>query len=137
MGFASVRDASQRGADPASRPAGRVLDLREGPRLVGRLGEPVEQLAHEVGAAVVEPRDLVGIGHGVLRGVLNREHGAQSARPMRRSKPAGAWMLSIRTGAAWSLRKPCSMPGGTRTNVPRVAMTLSSPKTNVISPSRM
>ena len=61
----------------------------------------------------------------------------RSSRPIRRSKPAGAWMLSIRTGAAPSLRKPCSTPGGTRTNVPGEAVASSPPKMKVISPWRM
>ena len=50
----------------------------------------------------------------VLRGLL------EPGRPMRRSKPAGAWMLSIRTGIAPSLRNPCGSPGGTSTNAPGV-----------------
>ena len=53
---------------------------------------------------------------------------------MRRSNPAGAWMLSIRTGMSPSLRKPCSTPEGASTNVPGGAATSRSPKSNVISP---
>src|SRR5215213_7610648 len=40
---------------------------------------------------------------------------------IRRSKPAGAWRLSIRTGASPWLVKACGTPGGTSTNVPGVA----------------
>src|SRR5689334_12467994 len=56
---------------------------------------------------------------------------------MRSSNPPGAWMLNIRTGTSPSLRKPCSIPGGTSTKVPGGALTSSSPKKNVISPSMM
>ena len=62
---------------------------------------------------------------------------AQSCSPIRRSKPAGAWMLRIRTGSTASLRKPCSTPGGTSTKVPAGAVTSSPPSTKVSSPSRM
>ena len=43
---------------------------REGARPVGGFGQPVEQLAHQVAATVVEAADLAGVGHGVARRVL-------------------------------------------------------------------
>jgi hypothetical protein len=49
---------------------------------------------------------------------------------MRLSNPAGAWMLSIRTGTEPALRKPCSTPGGASTNVPGGAGTTRSPNSN-------
>src|SRR5581483_2748170 len=61
----------------------------------------------------------------------------RSARPMRRSNPPGAWMLSIRTAESPSLRNPWSAPGGTSTKAPGPARTSSSPKTKVSSPSSM
>jgi hypothetical protein len=66
-----VGDAAEDGRDPAARPPDRVLDHRERARLVGRRGQRVEQLAHEVAAAVVEARDLVGVLHRVVRRVLD------------------------------------------------------------------
>ena len=56
---------------------------------------------------------------------------------IRRSKPAGAWILNIRTGVLPWLVKPWGTPGGTSTNVPGGAATSSSPSSKVISPSRM
>jgi drug/metabolite transporter (DMT)-like permease len=56
---------------------------------------------------------------------------------IRRSKPAGAWMLNIRTGVLPWFVKPCGTPGGTSTNVPGGAATSSSPSSKVISPSMM
>src|SRR3954468_1155469 len=44
LGVAEVGDAAEHRRDPAPRPAHLVLDLREDARLVGRLGERVEQL---------------------------------------------------------------------------------------------
>ena len=58
---AQMRHAAEHRCDPAVRTPDPVLDLREGPRLIGGRGQPVEKLAHEVTAAVVEAGDLVGI----------------------------------------------------------------------------
>jgi hypothetical protein len=68
---AQVMDAAEDRGDSPVRPADRVLDCWEGPRLAGRGGEAVEQLAHEVAAAVVKARDLVRIAHRVLRRMLD------------------------------------------------------------------
>jgi len=46
-------------------------------------------------------------------------------------------MLSIRAGTLPSFLKPWEVPGGTRRKVPGEANAFSSPKKNVISPSRM
>jgi hypothetical protein len=70
LGLAQVEDAAEHRRDPPPRPADRVLDLRERPRAVGRLGELVEQLAHQVAAAVVEAGDLVRVDERVVRRVL-------------------------------------------------------------------
>jgi hypothetical protein len=53
------------------RPADRVLDLGERSWPVRPRGEAVEQLAHQIAAAVVEPLDFLGLVHRVVRGVLN------------------------------------------------------------------
>ena len=71
LGMTQVRDPAEDGRDAAAWPAHRVLDLRERSRPVGCLGQRVEQLSHEVAAAVVEGGDLVRLVHGVLRGVLD------------------------------------------------------------------
>ena len=60
LGLAQTADAAEHGRDPPPRPAHLVLDLRERPRLIGPRGKGVEQLAHQVAAAVVEPLDLAG-----------------------------------------------------------------------------
>jgi len=70
LGVAEVGDTAEHGGDPASRPPERVLDLGERPRLVGRVGQSVQQLAHEVAAAVVEALDLAGVIHRVMRRML-------------------------------------------------------------------
>jgi drug/metabolite transporter (DMT)-like permease len=70
----------------------------------------------------------------------SREPAQSSLSPaIRRSKPAGAWMLNIRTGVLPWFVKACGTPGGTSTNVPGGAATSSSssPTAKVISPSRM
>jgi hypothetical protein len=66
-----MRDAAEDGGDPAVRPADRVLDLRERAGPVRSSSQLVEQLAHQVAAAVVEEGDLVGFGHGIPRRVLH------------------------------------------------------------------
>jgi drug/metabolite transporter (DMT)-like permease len=69
----------------------------------------------------------------------HRDAAAQSplSPAIRTSKPAGAWMLNIRTGVLPWFVNACGTPGGTSTNVPGVATTSSSPASKVISPSRM
>ena len=68
--LAQVRDAAEDGRDPAPGPADRVLDLREGSGVVRRGSQAAEQLAHERATAVMEPGDLVRLGHRVVRSVL-------------------------------------------------------------------
>ena len=79
--MAQVRDAAEDRRDPPARPAHRILDLREGARAIRSVGEGVQQLAHEVAAAVVEARDLAGILHGVVRRVLHA-HRRGRAQPL-------------------------------------------------------
>ena len=84
------------------------------------------------------PPGLAGLASRRRR--RRRSAAAQSplSPAMRRSKPAGAWMLNIRTGTLPWLVKPWGTPGGTSTNVPGGAATSSpSPSSKVISPSRM
>jgi hypothetical protein len=83
------------------------------------------------------PPGLMGI-----RSRRRRRRPAPSQSPLspaiRRSKPAGAWMLNILTGVSPWFVKPWGRPGGTSTNVPGGAATSSpSPSSKVISPSRM
>ena len=82
------------------------------------------------------PPGLVGV---VRRRRQDRREPAQSplSPAMRRSKPAGAWMLNIRTGVLPWFVNAWGTPGGTSTNVPGGAATSSSPSSKVISPSRM
>jgi hypothetical protein len=71
---AQLRHPTQHGGDPAARPSEHVLDQRERTRLIRRRGKAVEQLAHQVAAAVVERRDLARVVHRVLRRVLGARH---------------------------------------------------------------
>jgi drug/metabolite transporter (DMT)-like permease len=82
------------------------------------------------------PPGLVGI---VSRRRRRRREPAQSplSPAMRRSKPAGAWMLNMRTGVLPWFVKACGTPGGTSTNVPGGAETSSPSTSKVISPSMM
>jgi drug/metabolite transporter (DMT)-like permease len=75
----------------------------------------------------------------VIRRRRRRRGAAQSplSPAMRRSKPAGAWMLNIRTGVLPWFVNAWGTPGGTSTNVPGGAATSSSPSSKVISPSMM
>ena len=80
LGVAQVGYAAEHGRDPAVRPSQLVLDLREAAGPIGRGGQRVQQLAHEVTAAVMEAGDLAGIIHGVMRRVLGetgRDPGAR------------------------------------------------------------
>ena len=75
-------------------------------------------------------------------GGRRRRGGQQAAQSsvspaIRRSKPAGAWMLNMRTGVLPRLLKPWGTPGGTSTNVPGGAATGPSSSSKVISPSTM
>src|SRR5947209_12397967 len=79
-----MRRSTEDRSDPSRRPADRVLDLGEGPREVGSAGETGQELAHEVRAPVVKARDLSGILHRVVGGVL-AAHGVS-----RRGCP-GSW----------------------------------------------
>src|ERR1700722_8219410 len=63
--------AAENARDPSTRPTDRILHIRKSPRRIGRQGESVEQLPHEIAAAVVKPRDLTGIPHRVLGAVLS------------------------------------------------------------------
>ena len=74
LDHAQAADATEDRRDPPVRPADRVLDLGEGARPVGRLGQAVQELAHEVAAAVVEARNLAGVDHRVRRRVLRCRH---------------------------------------------------------------
>jgi drug/metabolite transporter (DMT)-like permease len=82
------------------------------------------------------PPGLVGLPSRRRR---RRSAAAQSSLSpaIRRSKPAGAWILNIRTGVLPWLVKPWGTPGGTSTNVPGGAATSPSSSSKVISPSRM
>jgi drug/metabolite transporter (DMT)-like permease len=82
------------------------------------------------------PPGIAGLGR---RRPERRRTAAQSplSPAIRRSKPAGAWMLNIRTGTLPWLVKACGTPGGTSTNVPGGAAASSPPNVNVISPSTM
>jgi hypothetical protein len=62
--------AAEHGGDPAARPAERVLDRRERPRHVRRRGQLGKQRTHEVGATIMEARDLGGVAHGVAGRML-------------------------------------------------------------------
>src|SRR5437588_12810156 len=68
-----MADAAEHRGDPPVRPPERILDTGEGAWPAGRHRRLVQQLAHEVAAAVVEPRDLVRMVHGVLGDVLSGE----------------------------------------------------------------
>jgi phage shock protein PspC (stress-responsive transcriptional regulator) len=85
LGVAQVGDTAEHGRDPAARPADRILDLREGAGLIGRVGQRVQQLAHEVAAAVVEAGDIPGSAHRVLRRVL----AATAGRVREHARPPG------------------------------------------------
>jgi hypothetical protein len=63
-------DTAEDRRDPTAWPADRVLDVGEGPPVTGSGSERVEQLPHEIGATVVEPLDLAGLLHRIVRGVL-------------------------------------------------------------------
>jgi hypothetical protein len=65
-----VGHAAEDGGDAAAGPSHPVLDLPEGARPIGGAGQGVQQLAHEVAAAVVKEGDLAGLGHRVVRRVL-------------------------------------------------------------------
>ena len=82
------------------------------------------------------PPGLVAIASRRKR---RRSAAAQSplSPAIRRSKPAGAWMLNILTGVLPWLEKPWGTPGGTSTKVPGGAATSPSSSSKVISPSRM
>jgi hypothetical protein len=70
LGLAQVEDAAEHRRDPPPRPADRSFYVGERARPVGRLGERVQQLAHQVAAAVVEAGDLVRVDQRVVRRVL-------------------------------------------------------------------
>jgi hypothetical protein len=72
LGVAEVGNAAEHGCDPAARPAHRVLDLWERTRLLRRRGERIQELSHQVAAAVVKAGDLVGIVHRILGYVFGR-----------------------------------------------------------------
>jgi TfoX/Sxy family transcriptional regulator of competence genes len=71
LGVTQVRDPTEHGGDSPARPSDRVLGFGEGSRPAGCGRQLVEQLAHEIAAAVVEPGDLAAVLHGVLRCVLS------------------------------------------------------------------
>jgi hypothetical protein len=75
---AQMGDAAEHRRDPPARPSDRLLHLRERAGEVRHGGQAVEQLAHQIAAAVVEPRDVVGVGHDVLWCVLARSDIIQS-----------------------------------------------------------
>jgi hypothetical protein len=83
------------------------------------------------------PPGLMGLVRRRRRGRSGDAAQSPLSPATRRSKPAGAWRLSIRTGALPWLVNACGTPGGTSTNVPGGAATSSPPSSNVISPSRM
>ncbi len=80
--------------------------------LAGRRGEPVEQLAHEVAAAVVEARDLVRVGQDVVGRVLDHAAASPSSRSTSTqsfhspsSRPWRRWMpTSSKPAARWTAR---------------------------------
>src|SRR4051812_12087283 len=86
---AQPEHAAEDRRDAPARPADRVLDLAERARAVGDARELREQGAHEVAAAVVERGDLAGVGHRVLRGVLDEVGGRRDARHGPATLPAG------------------------------------------------
>src|SRR5947209_16150551 len=67
---AHAEDAAQHRRDAAAGPSNRVLDLGERARTAGCCRESVEQLAHQVAAAVVETGDLGWIAHDIPDSVL-------------------------------------------------------------------
>ena len=71
------------------RPSDRVLNLREGVRLIGRGSERVEQLTHEIATAIVEALDLAGIVHRILGSVLGRRRRAHRAGRLRQRHHRG------------------------------------------------
>ena len=92
-----VGHAAEDRGNSAAGPPDRILYRGKCARPVGPSGEVVEQLAHEIAAAVVKPLDLTGVLHGVLGGMLaiiNEWHttkswllGSASLSPARRGSP--------------------------------------------------
>ena len=110
LAVAQTRNATENRRDPAPRPADRVLDLRKRARSIRSSGQPVQELAHQVAAAIIETLDLIGTVHRVLRRVLDERRTSVDAR-----HPANIANPEAQTGPAI----PCGYqrarcPSGTR-----------------------
>ena len=71
LGLTQMGHTTKHGRNPPPRPAQGLLDAGEGARPAGSGGQLGEQGGHKRAAAVAEPRDVVGIGHSVVGGVLD------------------------------------------------------------------
>ena len=78
--MAQTRNTPENRRDPAPRPTDRVFDLGKRTRSIRHGRQAIQELAHQVTAAVVETLDLIGIVHRVLRRVLHKRHTSTAAR---------------------------------------------------------
>jgi len=92
LGLAKMEDAAEYRRDPPAGPPDRILDHRKGTRLIWRLRERVQELAHQIAAAVIEARHLVVFEHRVVGVVLERSstvgHAAKITLICLRDRPA-------------------------------------------------